>query len=220
MVPMHEKYRPRTFDEVVGQDKAVTQLKAIEQRGGFGGRAIWISGPSGSGKTTLARIIAGKVSDCATTEFDSGWDFNVEEADRFTDSMGYFAFGKGGRALIVNEAHTIRGPVIAKYLGVLERLPAHAVVIFTTTADGMEKLFDDQADAGPLLSRCLCIRLTNQGLAEAFAADLLGKARACGMDGKPLAEYIKLMKRPDVRNNYRAAWMKVESGEMMAGGAA
>src|SRR5438094_758819 len=76
------------------------------------------------------------------------------ELDRWRDSMALTGFGKGGRALIVNEAHALRQNILRPLLGVLERLPSHCVVVFTTTTDGQEMLLDG-IDGGPLLSRCL-----------------------------------------------------------------
>ena len=62
MRPLYEEYRPRCWDDLVGQDKAVRQAKALGKRG-YGGRAYWISGASGVGKTTVARLIAAEVAD-------------------------------------------------------------------------------------------------------------------------------------------------------------
>lgn len=45
-VQLHEKHRPATFAEVVGQDKAIKRLRTVANRG-IGGRAYWISGKSG-----------------------------------------------------------------------------------------------------------------------------------------------------------------------------
>jgi replication-associated recombination protein RarA len=198
MQPLYEKYRPRTLEEVVGQDRAVAQVRALLARG-IGGRAVWLSGPSGSGKTTLARIIARSIADdYMVTELDSADQLTVSELERWAESMYLSGMGKGGRALIVNEAHGLRRDIIRRLLGVLERLPAHVVVIFTTTKDGQEALFDDYDDAGPLLSRCLRVTLTNQGLAKAFAERFQVIAQTEGLDGQPLTAYVKLMQRPDV----------------------
>src|SRR5947209_2164918 len=60
--PLAEQYRPRTFADVVGQEKVVSRILALRQRG-LAGRAYWLSGQSGTGKTTLARLIAAEVAD-------------------------------------------------------------------------------------------------------------------------------------------------------------
>ena len=53
---LYEKYRPKTLEEVVGQENAKKQIE-IALRSGWGGKAYWISGASGTGKTTLTRIL-------------------------------------------------------------------------------------------------------------------------------------------------------------------
>jgi DNA polymerase III gamma/tau subunit len=67
-----EKYRPATWADVVGQDKVVTRIRQLAQRG-LAGRAYWIAGQSGTGKTTIARLIAQDVaSEWDTEEIDAG----------------------------------------------------------------------------------------------------------------------------------------------------
>ena len=52
-----ETYRPKTFADVVAQDKVIDRIRTVG-RHGLGGRAFWIAGQSGTGKTTIARLIA------------------------------------------------------------------------------------------------------------------------------------------------------------------
>src|SRR5262245_61082383 len=68
-----KKYRPASWDDVVGQDKVVTRLRALAHRSGLAGRAFFLSGQSGTGKTTIARLIAAEVaSDWDVDELDAG----------------------------------------------------------------------------------------------------------------------------------------------------
>lgn len=212
MQPLYERYRPRTFADVVGQDKAVSTLKAHAQRGGFRGQAVWISGISGSGKTTLARIIAETVADpFFVREYASADQLVPSELDELDRLGNLTAWGIGGRAVIINEAHGLRQAALRRLLGMIEPVPPKTVYVFTTTWDGEDALFDG-IDAGPLLSRCIPIRLTNQGLAQAFAARVQWIAQTEGMDGKPLSEYVKLAQK--CKNNCRAMLQAVEAGVM------
>ena len=48
MTALHEQYRPTALEQVIGQRKAVAQVRKVLSRG-WGGRAWFITGPSGSG---------------------------------------------------------------------------------------------------------------------------------------------------------------------------
>lgn len=216
MKPLYEKHRPQSFAEVVGQDKAVAKLKAICERGGFGGRAYWISGQSGTGKTTIAKIIAAHVADDYATWEYVGRELTASEITDLGKSMRCRPIGeRGGYAIIVNEAHGLGRAAIERLLDALESIPQYVVWIFTTTCDGQERLFDDQIDAHPLLSRCLPIPMAQRGLCEAFAARALEIARAEGLDGQPIEKYVRLVK--DKRNNMRAVLQAIEACEMLDG---
>src|SRR6266446_1376601 len=69
--PLWERERPRSWEQVIGQEKVIRQLRRLEGRTGLSGRAYWLSGQSGTGKTTIARLIAAAVAD----------DFSIKEVD-------------------------------------------------------------------------------------------------------------------------------------------
>ena len=211
---LYEQHRPNTLGGIVGQPKAVQTITRLAKKG-LQGKALWVSGASGTGKTTLARIIAKLVSDdFCITEYDSADGLTADELRHIDATQGTYGMGsKSGRAYIVNESHGLSGQSVRKLLGILERIPSHVVWIFTTTKEGECKLFDGQIDASPLLSRCLEIRLTNQGLNKAFAEHCLSIARSEGLDGKPIAAYEALARK--CHNNCRMMLNQIEAGAMI-----
>lgn len=204
-----EKYRPQTWDSVVGQSATVARVKQLAKRG-LAGRAFWVSGPSGSGKTTIGRLLAAEVASEWDTEEVDGTTLTVAALKDMERTLQLRGLGGKGRAVIINEAHGLRADVIRYLLVALERIPNHAIYVFTTTNAGQASMFDG-IDADPLLSRCVLLPLAKD-TREAFAARAREIAVAEGIDGQPLDDYRLLAER--CKGNLRAMIQAVETGDI------
>ncbi len=150
------KYRPQTFDDVIGQEPIVTTLKnAISLK--KIGHAYLFTGSRGVGKTSMARIFAKALncksgptlnpcSECtACTEIENSRSLDVLEIDgasnrsiddirtlrenvKFAPAMGKF------KVYIIDEVHQITHDGFNALLKTLEEPPAHVKFIFATTA--------------------------------------------------------------------------------------
>jgi len=211
---LYEKYRPKSWDEILGQEQAVNVMHRLRKTG-LGGHALWVSGPSGVGKSSLARLAAMEIADPFNIEeYDAGrlTDKWVEEIER---SLHSYRIGeKTGVAVIVNEAHAMKAPVVRQLLVTLERIPHHALWVFTTSLKGQLSLFDKSDDASPLLSRCICLTLKATGLDLAFAIRAREIAQENCLDGAPLEDYIGLAK--SCRANFREMLCQIEAGGMLS----
>jgi replication-associated recombination protein RarA len=182
---------------------------------GIGGRAFFISGKSVTGKSTIGRLIANEIADPFFTETYNGDDVSVDTIRHIESTMQIYGAGQGGKsgkAYLIEECHGLRKSVIRQLLVLLENLPKHVCIVFTTTIDG-KFLFDENIDANPLLSRCTEIPLAQRGLAQAFAERAKQIAELENLDGRPVADYIRLVN--DCGGNMRMVLSKIESGAMI-----
>ena len=163
---LYEKYRPKTLAEFIGQDKVKRQIERLMSRPEWDRDALWIQGPSGTGKTSLAWIIAGQVAkDFFVIELD-GDKCNVQAVRELEQTLSLVA-PNSWRVVIVNESHAMSKQAVQAWLTMLERLPKHTLIIFTTTEPLQEDLFG--SFSGPFGRRCKVFSFTNQGLAQDFA---------------------------------------------------
>lgn len=74
------KYRPETFEDVVGQ-KAITNTLVNAIKNNHLAQALLFTGPRGVGKTTCARILAKQINQQATENTQEDFSFNIFELD-------------------------------------------------------------------------------------------------------------------------------------------
>lgn len=144
------KYRPKSFDEVVGQSHVAQTLRnAIA--GDRLAHAYLFSGPRGVGKTTMARLLAKAVNcpdeaadpamaaailagnDIDVLEIDAASNRKVEDIEPLVDATRYLPQRASSKIFIVDEAHMLSRHAWNALLKTLEEPPDHVLFIFATT---------------------------------------------------------------------------------------
>jgi len=131
---LHTKYRPTTFDEVVGQEDAVSAIKGALESGNS--RAFLLHGPAGTGKTTLARIIASEfgADDMGLIEIDGATHTGIDNMRKVAETSYFKSLGGSGkRCYIVDECHMLSKQTWNSLLKIVEEPPEHVVWVFCTT---------------------------------------------------------------------------------------
>lgn len=150
------KYRPVTFDSVVGQSHITTTLKNAIRTNHLA-QAFLFCGPRGVGKTTCARImaktincqnLADSVEPCGECEscvsFQNNASFNIHELDAASnnsvddirsliDQVRYPPQTGKYKIYIIDEVHMLSPQAFNAFLKTLEEPPAYAIFILATT---------------------------------------------------------------------------------------
>ncbi len=132
------KYRPKTFDEVIGQDNIVKQLRAALETNTLG-HALLFCGPRGTGKTTTARIIARELNPGLTNaelamnvnEIDAASNTGVDNVREIIENIRYNT--RGHKVVILDEAHMMTKNAFNALLKTLEEPPPGVMFILVTT---------------------------------------------------------------------------------------
>jgi len=136
------KYRPTTFDDVVGQSSVTSTLKNAIKSNQLA-QSFLFCGPRGVGKTTCARIFAKEINLFNNTEIDD-FSFNIFELDaasnnsvddirNLTDQVRVPPQVGKYKVYIIDEVHMLSKSAFNAFLKTLEEPPPHAKFILATT---------------------------------------------------------------------------------------
>ena len=148
---LSERYRPRTWTDFVGQPVVAEIEQACGDEWLFdGGGERWLfesDGIAGCGKTSAATVTAKALgcSDFAIERVDSRACTIADLKELSTSMHTYGCGGNGRRAFIIDEIQHLGQACQRMLLGLLENLPAHVIIISTTTsitwADDVDGLY-------------------------------------------------------------------------------
>ena len=157
---LYQKWRPKTFKEIIGQDHITsTLINAVS--GSKTGHAYLFCGPRGIGKTTTARVLA-KAINCPNTpncclrddntqefceicksindgsmidliEIDAASNRSIDDIRGIKEKAMFAPNISKHKVYIIDEAHGLTGPAQQAFLKLLEEPPENVIIILATT---------------------------------------------------------------------------------------
>lgn len=166
---LYRKYRPKNFDDVIGQEH-ITKALSNQVATGKLGHAYLFTGSRGIGKTSIARIFARAVNctnnkngspcgECETCkrlekendiniiEIDAASNNRVDDVREIREKVKFLPVGAKYKVYIIDEVHMLTDSAFNALLKTLEEPPAHVIFILATTE--VHKL------PATILSRCV-----------------------------------------------------------------
>ena len=155
MLSLYRRHRPRTFDEVVGQEHIVRTLRNAIELGKVHHAYLFV-GSRGTGKTSMAKLLAcalnsegGPRTDFApddpacraimtgnsldVVEMDAASNNSVDDIRELRENVALAPMGGGSRVYILDEAHMLSTSAWNAFLKTLEEPPQHVVFVLATT---------------------------------------------------------------------------------------
>lgn len=153
---LYLRWRPQTFDEVIGQDHITRSLLGALKQGRVR-HAYLFSGPRGTGKTSNARLLAKAVNcteenpadrpcniceNCVSVaegrfldviEIDAASHTSVDDVRDLRDKIAFMPSNGRYKVYIIDEVHRFSGAAFDALLKTLEEPPDHAIFILATT---------------------------------------------------------------------------------------
>lgn len=128
------KYRPKTFEDVCGQNITVEILKRVVTKKAFS-NCLLFAGNSGCGKTTLARILADQINEGegAPIEMDCASVGNVDTIRSLIESAYERSLDSKYKIFILDECHAITAQGWQAFLKCIEEPPVYSIFMFCTT---------------------------------------------------------------------------------------
>ena len=155
-VVLARRYRPQTFEDIVGQVPIVTTLRNAIRTNRVA-HAYLLAGPRGVGKTSMARILSKALNcqhgptetpcnvcdicrrvsdgtDIDVLEIDGASNRGIDEIRNIRQNVGYAASRARYKIYIIDEVHMLTREAFNALLKTLEEPPPHVKFIFATTA--------------------------------------------------------------------------------------
>jgi DNA polymerase III gamma/tau subunit len=132
MEPLIVKYRPESFDEVIGHEDVVAALERRVMSDGCPHNYLF-TGPAGTGKTTLARIVAAAL-DAEVLEVDAASQSSIDSVRELIELGQYRSMSGATRKMfIIDECHGLSRQAFDALLKTLEEPPEHLFFALCTT---------------------------------------------------------------------------------------
>ncbi len=207
---LYNRYRPRTFAEVLGQDHVIRTLRNAVKSGRVG-HAYLFCGTRGVGKTTTARLLAkavncerrrpgdsepcgGQADACSmcraiaaghaldVIEIDGASNRGIDDVRQIREKIAFAPNQARYKFYIIDEVHRLTGDAFNALLKTLEEPPAHAKFVFATT--------EPLRLPATILSRCQRFDLRQLSVAELVE----NLRRVCDQEGfayeEPALEFL------------------------------